>query len=188
MKTMKKKNNIVLIGFMGVGKGTIARALYKEIGLFPLDCDDLIESAYNSKIKEIFAKHGEDEFRKIEKKLAKFIEKNINNAIVSTGGGFYKVPNLKKLGTIIYLKSDFDSMIKRIETSPNAEKKLAKRPLLKDLKEAKKLFDKREDEYEKVADFIVDVSDKTPKQIAKEIKKIIKGPKDGNSLNRTCKS
>ena len=101
MKTMKKKNNIVLIGFMGVGKGTIARALYKEIGLFPLDSDDLIESAYNSKIKEIFAKFGEDEFRKIEKKLAKFIEKNVDNAIISTGGGFYKVPNLKKLGTII---------------------------------------------------------------------------------------
>lgn len=171
---MKKKNNIVLIGFMGVGKGTIARALYKEIGLFPLDCDDLIESAYNSKIKEIFAKHGEDEFRKIEKKLAKFIEKNINNAIVSTGGGFYKVPNLKKLGTIIYLKSDFDSMIKRIETSPNAKKKLAKRPLLKDLNEAKKLFDKREDEYEKVADFIVDVSNKSPKMVALKIKELIK--------------
>ena len=174
MKTMKKKNNIVLIGFMGVGKGTIARALYKEIGLFPLDCDDLIESAYNSKIKEIFAKHGEDEFRKIEKKLAKFIEKNINNAIVSTGGGFYKVPNLKKLGTIIYLKSDFDSIIKRIETSPNAKKKLAKRPLLKDLNEAKKLFDKREDEYEKVADFIVDVSNKSPKMVALKIKELIK--------------
>ena len=170
---MKKKNNIVLIGFMGVGKGTIARALYKEIGLFPLDSDDLIESAYNSKIKEIFAKHGEDEFRKTEKKLAKFIEKNINNAIVSTGGGFYKVPNLKKFGTIIYLKSDFEGIINRIKNSPNATKKLAKRPLLKDLKEAKKLFEKREDEYEKVADLIVDVSEKTPKQIAKEIKKLL---------------
>lgn len=185
---MKKKNNIVLIGFMGVGKGTIARALYKETGLFPLDCDDLIESAYNLKIKEIFAKFGEDEFRKTEKKLAKFIEKNVSNAIISTGGGFYKVPNLKKLGTIIYLKSDFEGIISRIKNSPNATKKLAKRPLLKDPSEAKKLFDKREDEYEKVADFIVDVSDKTPKQIVKEIKKIIKGPKDGNSLNRTCKS
>ena len=174
MKTMKKKNNIVLIGFMGVGKGTIARALYKEIGLFPLDSDDLIESAYNSKIKEIFAKFGEDEFRKIEKKLAKFIEKNVDNAIISTGGGFYKVPNLKKLGTIIYLKSDFESIIKRIETSPNAKKKLAKRPLLKDLKEAKKLFDKRKDEYEKVADLIVDVGDRSPKMVALKINELIK--------------
>ena len=171
---MKKKNNIVLIGFMGVGKGTIARALYKEIGLFPLDSDDLIESAYNSKIKEIFAKFGEDEFRKIEKKLAKFIEKNVDNAIISTGGGFYKVPNLKKLGTIIYLKSDFEGIINRIKNSPNATKKLAKRPLLKDLKEAKKLFDKRKDEYEKVADLIVDVGDRSPKMVALKINELIK--------------
>lgn len=171
---MKKKNNIVLIGFMGVGKGIIARALYKEIGLFPLDCDDLIESAYNLKIKEIFAKHGEDEFRKIEKKLAKFIEKNVSSAIISTGGGFYKVSNLKKLGTIIYLKSDFEGIINRIKNSPNATKKLAKRPLLKDLKEAKKLFEKRKDEYEKVADFIVDVNNKSQKTIALKIKELIK--------------
>lgn len=171
---MKKKNNIVLIGFMGVGKGTIARALYKEIGLFPLDSDDLIESAYNSKIKEIFAKYGEDEFRKTEKKLAKFIEKNVSNAIISTGGGFYKVPNLKKLGTIIYLKSDFEGIISRIKNSPNATKKLAKRPLLKDPSEAKKLFDKRKDEYEKVADLIVDVSGKSPKMVALKIKELIK--------------
>ena len=171
---MKKRNNIVLIGFMGVGKGTIARTLYKETGLFPLDSDDLIESAYNLKIKEIFAKHGEDEFRKIEKKLAKFIKKNVSSAIISTGGGFYKVPNLKKLGTIIYLKSDFEGIISRIKNSPNAEKKLAKRPLLKDLKEAKKLFEKREDEYEKIADLIVDVSGKSPKMVALKIKELIK--------------
>lgn len=171
---MKKRNNIVLIGFMGVGKGTIARTLYKETGLFPLDSDDLIESAYNSKIKEIFAKFGEDEFRKIEKKLAKFIEKNVSNAIISTGGGFYKVPNLKKLGTIVYLKSDFEGIINRIKNSPNATKKLAKRPLLKDLKEAKKLFDKREDEYEKVADLIVDVGERSPKMVALKIKELIK--------------
>lgn len=174
MKTMKKKNNIVLIGFMGVGKGTIARALYNETKFFPLDCDDLIESAYNLKIKEIFAKFGEDEFRKTEKKLAKFIEKNVSNAIISTGGGFYKVPNLKKLGTIIYLKSDFEGIISRIKNSPNATKKLAKRPLLKDPSEAKKLFDKRKDEYEKVADLIVDVSNKSPKMVALKIKELIK--------------
>ena len=96
----------------------------------------MIESAYNLKIKEIFAKFGGDEFRKTEKKLAKFIEKNVSNAIVSTGGGFYKVPNLKKLGTIIYLKSDFENIIKRIETSPNAKKKLAKSTLFNSLTKA----------------------------------------------------
>ena len=44
-----KKNNIILIGFMGVGKGTIARALIKESSMFAIDTDDLIESMENTK-------------------------------------------------------------------------------------------------------------------------------------------
>ena len=49
MKT--KNNNIVLIGFMGVGKGTTARALSKALKTMNLDCDDLLESSQNMKIK-----------------------------------------------------------------------------------------------------------------------------------------
>ncbi|MSN96188.1 shikimate kinase [Campylobacter sp. FMV-PI01] len=172
---MKKKNNIVLIGFMGVGKGTIARELYKQTGKFPIDCDDLIESATNLKIKEIFEIYGEDKFRKIEKDLAKFILNSIDNSIISTGGGFYKAKNLAKFGKIIYLKASFDYIISRIKNSPNADKKIAKRPLLANLDEAKKLYNERDPKYAKKADFIVNVENKSPKQIAKEIKKLIKG-------------
>ena len=48
-----KKNNIILIGFMGVGKGTVARALVKKSNMFAIDTDDLIESMENRKIKKI---------------------------------------------------------------------------------------------------------------------------------------
>ena len=47
-----KNNNIVLIGFMGCGKGTIARKLSKASGIFAVDTDDLIESLANKTIKE----------------------------------------------------------------------------------------------------------------------------------------
>lgn len=49
-KKMKSKKNIVLIGFMGVGKGRSARCLAAKTGRYALDCDDLIESSANSKI------------------------------------------------------------------------------------------------------------------------------------------
>ena len=49
-----KNKNIIFIGFMGVGKGTIARAFAREINRFSLDTDDLIESMENRKIKDIF--------------------------------------------------------------------------------------------------------------------------------------
>lgn len=166
----KKHENIVLIGFMGVGKGTVARELSKELGMFNLDCDDMIESSENLKISDIFEKNGEEYFRNLEKRLAKFLAKNVKNAIISTGGGFANVKALNKIGRVIYLKSSFEAIIKRIKDSENAEKKFAKRPLLKDLDKAKALHKSREELYESKADIIINVEDKSPKEIVKEIK------------------
>ncbi|WP_275896798.1 shikimate kinase, partial [Campylobacter fetus] len=47
-----------MIGFMGVGKGTIARALAEKLGVFAIDGDDMIESYANKKIKKIFEDEG----------------------------------------------------------------------------------------------------------------------------------
>ena len=118
-----KKNNIILIGFMGVGKGTVARAMVKEVqevGInshfqYVIDTDDLIESMENRAIKKIFAVDGEAYFRNLEKKTALWLESSVDNTIISTGGGFYRQENLKNIGTVIYLKSSFDGILKRIK-------------------------------------------------------------------------
>ena len=158
---------------MGVGKGTIARELIKQTGQFGVDCDDLIESMENRKIKTIFEKDGEKYFRKIEKQTAIWLEKNVTNTIISTGGGFYKVKNLNKIGKVIYLQSSFEGIIERIKAQPNAEAKFKKRPLLKDMKKAKALFDQRTPLYEGKADIIIDVENKSLENIVKEILKLL---------------
>ena len=164
-----KKNNIILIGFMGVGKGTVARALVKKSNMFAIDTDDLIESMENRKIKKIFEAEGEPYFRALEKKTALWLEKSVNNTIISTGGGFYKQENINKIGKVVYLKSSFQGILDRINAAPNAANKLKKRPLLQNLEEAQKLYDLRAKEYEKVAKIIVDVENKDIKDIIKEI-------------------
>ena len=213
-----KKNNIILIGFMGVGKGTVARAMVKEVqevGLashfredgkeevcgngtlvpyknkagtevpvpndgkeevginshfqYVIDTDDLIESMENRAIKKIFAVDGEAYFRNLEKKTALWLESSVDNTIISTGGGFYRQENLKNIGTVIYLKSSFDGILKRIKKAPNAKNKLKKRPLLQNKKEAMKLYDTRVKEYERVADIIVDLENRDLEFIVKEI-------------------
>ncbi len=161
--------NVVLIGFMGVGKGTIAREIVKQSDIFAIDTDDLIESMENRKIKKIFKEEGEEYFRRLEAKTAKWLEKNVKNTLISTGGGFYKVDNLNKIGKVVYLKSSFKAILDRIKSHPNAQNKLKKRPLLKDLDKAKKLYESRIKDYEKKADIIIDVENKTPENIAKEI-------------------
>ena len=55
---------------MGVGKGTVARAIVEESGMYAIDTDDLIESMENRKIKRYLKKkEGEPYFRELEKKL-----------------------------------------------------------------------------------------------------------------------
>ncbi|WP_419763981.1 MAG: shikimate kinase [Arcobacter sp.] len=163
------KNNIILIGFMGVGKGTIARAFFKYSGRFSIDTDDLIESITKKKVKTIFKDEGEPYFRDLEKQCALWLEKSITNTVISTGGGFYRQENIKNIGKVIYLKSSFEGILKRINNAPNAKQKLAKRPLLKNLDEARKLYDTRVKEYEKVADFTLDVEDRDIEEILKEL-------------------
>jgi len=169
------RGNILFIGFTGVGKGTVARALSKELNTFAIDTDDLIESLTNTKIKKIFEQDGEEAFRKIEKKCAIWLEKNVKNTIISTGGGFYKQKNIKKIGTIIYLQSTFEKIIEGLKNAPNSKKKFKKRPILKDLKKAKEIYKSRVKEYEKIADIIIDVTHwnekKAVKDIVKELKK-----------------
>ena len=163
------KNNIILIGFMGVGKGTLARFLAKKLQRVAIDTDDIIQSMEKKEIKKIFQKKGEGYFRNLEQKIANWIEKDINNTIISTGGGFpIYINNTKKLGRVIYLYSSFEDILKRIYASKNPKQKLEKRPLFKDQKKAKELYNKRELIYQKNADMIIDVTNKKPQDIFKE--------------------
>jgi len=166
--------NIVLIGFMGVGKGSVAREIVKLSDLVALDTDDIIESMENRSIKKIFAQEGEEYFRSLERKVAQWLQKEVRGTLISTGGGFFKVPNLKKIGTVVYLSAPFETIHGRILAHPDAEKKLRKRPLFQDIDKAIKLYDERAALYKKVADIVIDVSNKELGDIAKEILKKVK--------------
>jgi len=163
------KNNIVLIGFMGVGKGSVAREIVRQSGMVAVDTDDIIESMENRRIKKIFAEEGEPYFRELEKRVAQWLQVSVNDTLISTGGGFYKVPQLKEIGTVVLLDASFKRIYQRIIDHPNAVKKLKKRPLFQDIDKAQALYNEREPQYKSVADIVIDVSNKDYETIAKEI-------------------
>jgi shikimate kinase len=165
------KKNIILIGFMGVGKGTTARAYSEKYGCFNIDTDDLIESKENKKVKEIFEEKGEVYFRDCEQQCANWIEASVNNSFVSCGGGFYNVSNLKNLGTVVLLDASYEWIFNRLSTAENSKAKLKKRPLFSEPKKAKKLYKEREIVYKEVADIVVNVENKNIKALVKEIHK-----------------
>ncbi len=156
---------------MGVGKGTTARAFAKKYGVYNIDTDDLIESKENKEVKKIFEKKGEAYFRQCEQDTADWIEQCVTGTLISCGGGFYKVKNLKKLGTVVLLDASFEWIHNRLKTAKNAEAKLAKRPLFSDEKKAKALYKERETAYRKVADVIIDVAGMDLEAQLKEIAK-----------------
>lgn len=156
---------------MGIGKGTTARAFAQYHGVYNIDTDDLIESKENRKVKKIFEEDGEAYFRKQEQATADWLVGNVKGTLISCGGGFYKVNNLREIGTVVLLDASFEWIYNRILTSENAEKKLRKRPLFNQPKEAKKLYNDREKAYKNIADIVISVQEKSLEKICKEIAK-----------------
>lgn len=156
---------------MGVGKSTIARKLVKELDMVGVDTDHLIESMEKKSIKEIFKKHGEEYFRAQEQKIANWLESSVENTIISSGGGFFMVDNLKKIGKVVYLKSSYEDIMSKILKHPKAKQKLEKRPLLSDSKKAKELHNIREPKYIEKADIIIELKNhKNALSVVEEIK------------------
>jgi len=145
--------NLILTGFMGSGKSTIGRIIAKKLeNSYFLDTDSLIEHFENRKISDIFANEGEEYFRDAEKRVFNWIKSNVKNGVISTGGGLPMfVPEIKEAGIVIYLKVEFENIVNRLSME-----ELKTRPLFQDLDKAKELFDKRDEVYTKLADYVIE--------------------------------
>ena len=63
---MENKQRVVLTGFMGVGKSTVARFLASLLECKRIDLDSIIELSEQKTIAEIIKSVGEKRFREIE--------------------------------------------------------------------------------------------------------------------------
>jgi shikimate kinase len=118
---------IVLVGLMGAGKTTVGRRLAAALHLPFLDADEEIEKAAGLSIPEIFARHGEAEFRRGERRvIARLLD--CGGVVLATGGGAFIDPETRALvrerATSVWLRADLDVLMKRVERRDN-------RPLLK---------------------------------------------------------
>ena len=168
-------DNILLIGFMGVGKGRTARALAAATDRFAIDTDDLIESFLKTRIRTFFAKQGEPAFRRVEQQVANWLEQRVTGTVISTGGGFYMVENLSRLGRIVYLHSSFKGILTALRQHPAAARKIKKRPLLQDKVKAKELYQARLPLYREAADVEIDVEGRKIADVVAEITALLAG-------------
>ncbi len=109
-------NNIVLIGMPGSGKSTIGVLLAKMVGYSFIDTDILIQQKENKKLYKIIEENGLNYFKKVENEVNSNIK--TENTVIATGGsvvyGKEAMENLKKIGTIVYLKVSKEELKTRL--------------------------------------------------------------------------
>ena len=102
---------------MASGKTTFGRALARRTGLQHIDLDFYIEQRFHSSIKDIFAKKGEAEFRRIEGAMLREVGE-MNDTIVSCGGGTPcfsdNMEYMNSRGTTVCLEASDDVIADRI--------------------------------------------------------------------------
>jgi len=156
--------NIVLIGFMGSGKSTVAKILSQLLKRTSLEMDELVYLKTGARnMHEVFEKGGELLLRETEIAIAKEYASK-EHLIISAGGGVVLnkiiLDCFKKTGgKVIFLKASFEQIAKRLEGDQS-------RPLFKHLTDAKKLYDFRMPLYSHYADEIIDVDFLSPEEIA----------------------
>jgi shikimate kinase len=121
------RRSIVVVGMMGAGKSSIGRRMALRLGIPFIDADAEIEKAAGMSVSDIFAIRGEAEFRAGEARvIARLLESGPQ--VLATGGGAFVNPETRAAvaakGISIWLKADFDVLLKRIRRRHD-------RPLLK---------------------------------------------------------
>lgn len=162
------KKNILLIGFMGTGKSTVSRGLRKSTGMPEIDMDKYIVDKENMSIADMFEKHGEEYFRKIETECLKEILEN-DGVIVSCGGGVVvkeeNVTYMKDKGKIVLLTATPETVYERVKNSTD-------RPILNgnmNVEYIAELMEKRKERYLAVADIIIKTDGRKIEDIVEEI-------------------
>lgn len=150
--------NFFLIGLMGSGKTTIGRHLSFRLSRPFYDSDHEIIRRLGVSVSTIFEIEGEDKFRDRESSVLESLVKQ-DNIVLATGGGIIlREENrqlLKQYGTVIYLKTDVETILERTRYDRS-------RPLLQTANPREKLeqlMAQRDPLYASIADIVIDASE-----------------------------
>ena len=138
-----RTDKVYLVGFMGAGKTTVARALGRRVGWRVEDVDERIETRERRSIAVIFAQDGETRFRQLERDvLAEILP--MRDAVIATGGGTFAEPDNRSAmlvdGAVAWLDVPFDRVVERLPPD-------GRRPLASDRVQMEELYHRRQLAY-----------------------------------------
>ena len=147
-----QRTNLVLIGMPASGKSSVGVILAKLIGYDFIDTDILIQRSEKKRLAEIIRDVGVDGFLEVEARVNGSVE--ADHCVIATGGSAAyseeAMRHLKKIGHIMYLKVDYETIRKRLGNIKQRGVALREGQTLRDL------YDERVILYEKYADTTIE--------------------------------
>lgn len=136
-------DKLYLVGFMGAGKTTVARALGRRLGWQVEDVDERVEAREHRTVASIFAQQGEPYFRQVERQVLSDLVP-LRHAIVATGGGTFVDTENRSImladGAVVWLDVPLTGVFDRVPAD-------GRRPLAADRAQMERLYQMRQLAY-----------------------------------------
>ena len=137
---------IIITGFMGAGKTTVARGLAERLGYRLIDLDDLITTREGRRPQQMIDEEGEASFRAAETRVLREALASADPTVVALGGGAWTIAENRALiaahdHVAIWLDAPFALCWERIRSAPE------ERPLARSEDDARRLYDERRAHY-----------------------------------------
>jgi shikimate kinase len=167
--------NLVLIGYRGTGKSTVAKLLADKLGMRVVSLDEEIVRQAGRSIPEIVAANGWPHFRDLESEVTKrFSERD--HVIIDAGGGVIlreeNVVNLRRRGRLFWLRASVPVIVARIEGGTERPALTAGKSFTEEVEEVLRA---RTPLYEAAAHHQIDTDALSPEQVAAEVARIYAG-------------
>lgn len=163
-------NNIILIGMPASGKSTVGVILAKLIKYRFVDTDLLLQEETDQTLIEIIAERGLDGFLQLENEVVAGLD--TRRSVIATGGsviyGEEEMANLKRLGTIVYLKHRYEVINSRLTNITTRGVAMQEGQTLRDL------YRERTPLYEKYADITLEADGLTTEQTVEAIRDLLR--------------
>jgi shikimate kinase len=167
--------NVVLVGYRGTGKSSVAEGLARELGLKAVSLDAEIQRKAGKSIPEIVAEVGWSGFRDLEEEVVRTFAAQDGQVIDCGGGVISRAANfepLREAGPVIWLKASTATIVARIQGDDQ-------RPSLTGTKsfteEVEEVLERRIPLYRRLAHYEVDTEGRTIEQVVAEACQLVTG-------------
>jgi shikimate kinase len=161
--------NIVLIGYRGTGKSSVARILGQRLRRKVISTDEEIVKEAGQSIPQIIEQFGWDHFRRLETQMCQNLTDQ-KNLIIDTGGGLIlkeeNVTMLKADGKIFWLTAEVSTIVSRISGDTQRPSLSGTKSFVEEIGE---ILEIRNPHYQAAADVIIPTDNETAETIANQI-------------------